>query len=162
MFTVRLAQLFNVNEGTGFERFGYTAGLLLWRRPGGGPERGGIHCYAALSGVGWERIMIHFAVLFAALIVLVNSVSFAGTICPDGSYVGGDSCQICPDGSYVSGGAGCAITPKGSYVPARPGGPRIAPDGSYVPGGADTTICPDGSYVSGRCKIMPDGSYVGE
>ena len=39
----------------------------------------------------------------------------AWTMCPDGSYVGGDRCNMTPDGGYV-GGDGYEITPDGGYV----------------------------------------------
>jgi hypothetical protein len=79
------------------------------------------------------------------------------TICPDGSYVSGDTCTKCIDGSYVSG-TRCTMCIDGSYV----SGTRctMCIDGSYVCG--DTcTMCPDGSYVSGdTCAMCSDGSYV--
>jgi hypothetical protein len=68
------------------------------------------------------------------------------TLCPDGTYVRGTTCQICPDGSFVSGGSGCQITPKGTFVQ----------------GGKPATMCPDGSYVEGRCRLGPNGKYYGE
>lgn len=37
----------------------------------------------------------------------------AGTLCPDGTYVGGDTCTLCPDGTY-SGGS-CELMPDGTY-----------------------------------------------
>jgi hypothetical protein len=39
---------------------------------------------------------MRITILLAVLIVLAASVSLAGTLCPDGSYVGGSSCQLCP------------------------------------------------------------------
>jgi hypothetical protein len=63
--------------------------------------------------------------LLAAL--LFSGSSFAQTLCPDGSYVGGGSCSLAPDGSYVGGDA--ELAPDGSYVGGQP---RLAPDGSYV------------------------------
>jgi hypothetical protein len=68
------------------------------------------------------------------------------TLCPDGSYVRGTSCQLCPDGSYVTGGSGCQITPNGKFIQ----------------GGKRSTLCPDGSYVAGACKLGPNGKYYGE
>lgn len=68
------------------------------------------------------------------------------TLCPDGSYVRGASCQLCPDGSFVTGGSGCQLTPNGKFVQ----------------GGKPATICPDGSHVAGRCRLGPDGKYYGE
>lgn len=68
------------------------------------------------------------------------------TLCPDGSYVRGTTCQMCPDGSFVSSGNGCQITPKGTFVQ----------------GGKPATLCPDGSYVSGSCRLGPDGKYYGQ
>jgi len=36
------------------------------------------------------------------------------TLCPNGKYVRGDSCNVCPDGSYV-GHEGCELAPDGTY-----------------------------------------------
>jgi TPR repeat protein len=78
-------------------------------------------------------------------------------MCPDGSYVSGP-CRMAPDGTYVGGTP--RMAPDGSYVG---GTPRMAPDGSYVGGTGRTIMCPDGSYVVGtRCRLTPDGKYVGQ
>lgn len=78
-----------------------------------------------------------------------GSNPFAGgpsTLCPDGKYVRGTSCQLCPDGSFVSGGSGCQITPGGTFVQA----------------GKPVSMCADGSYVAGRCRMGPDGKFYGD
>ena len=51
----------------------------------------------------------------------------AQTLCPDGTYVSGNECNMAPDGSYVGGEA--QLAPDGSYVG---GEPKMAPDGSYT------------------------------
>ena len=51
----------------------------------------------------------------AALIFAVAQQADAWTMCPDGSYVGGDRCRMAPDGSYV-GGDSYEMTPDGGYV----------------------------------------------
>jgi len=72
--------------------------------------------------------------IITALFIHIQ-VSYAQTLCPDGTYVGGDTCKMAPDGSYVGGT------------------PQIAPDGSYV--GGTPQITPNGSYVGGTST---DGS----
>ena len=91
--------------------------------------------------------------LFLAALIFSSS-SFAQTLCPDGSYVGGGSCSLAPDGSYVGGDP--ELAPNGTYVG---GEPSLAPDGTYV--GGDAELAPDGSYVGGQPRLAPDGSYVG-
>jgi hypothetical protein len=107
---------------------------------------------------------------------LLSISSIAGTMCPDGSFVGGDSCQMTPDGKFVSGGGGVRMAPDGSYVSggdsslgnpnAKDGnmqrGVQMAPNGQFEGGNGPVTMCPDGSYVSGRCHMMPNGRFVGE
>lgn len=79
------------------------------------------------------------------------------TLCPDGTYVQG-RCSLAPDGDYVGGQP--QLAPDGTYVSGQP---TLAPNGRYVGGGGPTILCPDGSYVSGhRCRLTPDGRYVGE
>ena len=53
--------------------------------------------------------------LFFALAMPLVSYPGSYTICPDGSYVGGDTCSITPDGSYV-GGKSYTMTSDGNYV----------------------------------------------
>lgn len=78
-------------------------------------------------------------------------------LCPDGTYVNG-TCKLAPDGSYVGGQA--RMAPDGSYVS---GTPRLAPNGTYVGGTGQVRLCPDGTYVGGaRCRLMPNGQYIGE
>lgn len=36
-----------------------------------------------------------------ALVLLVSGAATAQTLCPDGTYVGGERCVLAPDGSYV-------------------------------------------------------------
>lgn len=79
------------------------------------------------------------------------------TLCPDGSYVGGPTCNLAPNGRYVGGTP--HITPKGDYVG---GPPQMTPKGDYVGGSGKVTMCPDGTYVSGACHITPKGRYVGD
>jgi hypothetical protein len=86
----------------------------------------------------------------------VDSVANGVTICPDGTYVGGKTCNMTPNGRYVGGTP--QMTPNGDYVGGKP---RIAPDGSYVGGSGKVTMCPDGTYVGGACKMTPRGTYVG-
>lgn len=86
--------------------------------------------------------------------MVMSLSSQAQTLCPDGSYVGGDSCSLAPDGTYVDDEP--RLAPDGSYVG---GEPRLAPDGTYV--GDEPELAPDGSYVGGEPILAPDGSYVG-
>jgi hypothetical protein len=51
--------------------------------------------------------------LFSMFILSVPAGSVA--LCPDGTYVAGDTCTLCPDGSYV-GGKRCKLNPDGSYT----------------------------------------------
>lgn len=88
------------------------------------------------------------------LIAVLAIPAFAQTLCPDGSYVGGSSCNMTPKGGYVSGEP--ELAPDGSYVG---GEPHMAPDGTYV--GGEPEMAPDGSYVGGEPTMAPDGSYVG-
>jgi hypothetical protein len=79
-------------------------------------------------------------------------------MCPDGSYVFGDSCHLAPDGTFVGGRP--VMAPDGSFVSGRP---TLTPAGNFVGGTGKTTLCPDGSWVGGtRCKLMPNGMYIGE
>ena len=100
-----------------------------------------------------------FGISILAVVVSFTALAQAQTICPDGSYVSGSTCQIAPNGSYVSGGPPPQIAPNGSYTS---GTPRITPNGGYVGGRGAMTICPDGSYVTGSCHIAPNGKYVGD
>ena len=94
----------------------------------------------------WEvmKMLRSFAIVFVGL---VSANSIAGTLCPDGSYVGGDTCSLTPGGRYVSGDNGAA---------------QLAPNGQYVGGSKPMSLCPDGSYVSGSCQLAPNGRFVGE
>jgi hypothetical protein len=79
-------------------------------------------------------------------------------MCPDGSYVVGDSCHMAPDGTFVGGRP--VMAPDGSFVSGRP---TLTPGGTFVGGSGKTTMCPDGSWVGGtRCKLLPNGKYIGE
>ncbi len=53
-----------------------------------------------------------FGYLLVAL--LINSVSSAQTLCPDGSWVEGSNCELAPDGSWAGGS------------------PELAPDGELL------------------------------
>lgn len=78
-------------------------------------------------------------------------------LCPNGSYVYGNACQLAPNGQYLPGPA--TLAPNGQYVTGRP---QMAPNGSYVGGNGPVSMCPDGSYVAGsRCVLTPNGTYVG-
>ena len=55
--------------------------------------------------------------------------SITNSLCPDGSYVSGDRCNLNPDGSYTSGSRS-----------------TLCPDGSYV-SGSTCHLMPDGSYI---------------
>ena len=68
------------------------------------------------------------------ILSLVGACCLAGlanaqTLCPDGSWVGGDECRLAPDGSWVDDE------------------PKLAPDGSWV--GGEPELAPDGSWVGG-------------
>ena len=95
-------------------------------------------------------------------ILLMASAAFLmqpamAKMCPDGSYVAGNTCKLCPNGKYV-GGKKCDLNPDGSYTAGKG---KLTPNGSYVPGNK-RRLCPDGSYVAGnRCKLMPNGTYIG-
>lgn len=91
----------------------------------------------------------------AAFGLSCSVVALGQTLCPDGSYVGGESCILSPDGTFVDDAPNLA--PDGSYVG---GEPELAPDGSYV--GGEPMLAPDGSYVGGEPTLAPDGSYVGQ
>lgn len=58
--------------------------------------------------------LIGYLVLASIMIFATTQVT-AYTMCPDGSYVSGDRCQMTPDGGYV-GGDGYEMTPDGGYV----------------------------------------------
>lgn len=103
---------------------------------------------------------IYFTVFTAAAVILSFSANDAqaSTRCPDGTYVGADSCTRAPDGTYV-GGDSYTRCPDGTYV----GGDSCsrAPDGTYI-SGDEYTRCPDGTYVGGdSCNRTPNGDYVG-
>jgi len=46
-------------------------------------------------------------------IAIFSTGTMASTLCPDGTYVGGDQCNLCPDGTYSSGS--CELMPDGTY-----------------------------------------------
>jgi hypothetical protein len=54
------------------------------------------------------------SISIASLVLLCGASSHAQTLCPDGSWVGGGSCDLAPDGNWVGGE------------------PELAPDGSCV------------------------------
>jgi hypothetical protein len=104
-------------------------------------------------------LIIH-ALFVITLSTLLASTAGAATLCPDGTWVGGNQCTLAPDGSYV-GGNRAELAPDGSWVGnQRRGGVQIAPDGSFV-GGRPQNLCPDGRWVTGRCELTP-GGWVGE
>jgi hypothetical protein len=108
-----------------------------------------------------ESKMKKVSVMFFLLMFIFISLPVsASTLCPDGTYVAGDTCTLAPNGRYV-GGEGSTLAPDGSYVGGRQGS-RLAPDGSYVGGSGQMHLCPDGSYVNGNCRLTPNGKYVGE
>jgi hypothetical protein len=59
------------------------------------------------------RLLILAGVAFAP-------AAHAATLCPDGTYVGGSSCQLAPDGSYVSGDSRPRLAPSGNYTSGQP------------------------------------------
>jgi TPR repeat protein len=73
------------------------------------------------------------------ILLLLLSFGFLGsvnasTMCPDGTFVGGDRCQMAADGSFV----GVSGSNSGAIM------------------------CADGSFVGGdRCQMAADGSFVG-
>lgn len=104
--------------------------------------------------------MFRFSVIILVSFFVTNS--FAGTMCPDGSFVGGDTCVMTPGGKFVSGDSGSPqMAPNGRFVEGG-GTPRMAPNGQFVGGDKPMTMCPDGSFVSGNCQLMPNGRFVGE
>lgn len=79
------------------------------------------------------------------------------SLCPNGTFIGGQACTLAPNGTYVYGRP--TLAPDGTYVG---GTPRLAPNGTYVGGSGRILLCPDGSYVAGeRCVLTPAGTYVG-
>ena len=69
-----------------------------------------------------RHLRISAVLAVVATFVLAGILTFADadqahaqTMCPDGTYVGGDRCNMAPDGSYV-GGDGVTMAPDGSYV----------------------------------------------
>ena len=95
------------------------------------------------------------SIVILPLILCATAFSIqAQTLCPDGSYIGGSSCNLTPKGTYVDGEP--QLAPDGTYVG---GEPSLAPDGTYV--GGEPEMAPDGSYVGGEPLLTPDGSYVG-
>jgi hypothetical protein len=99
-------------------------------------------------------------IFFLLMFIFISLPVSASTLCPDGTYVAGDTCTLAPNGKYV-GGRDSTLAPDGSYVGGRQGS-RLAPDGSYVGGSGQMHLCPDGSYVNGNCRLTPNGKYVGE
>ena len=75
---------------------------------------------------------MNFKNVSTLLFALLLSSPALSAICPDGSYVSGNSCTMAPNGQYVGGG-NATLAPNGSYV----GGNRaiLAPNGSYVGSG---------------------------
>jgi len=86
--------------------------------------------------------------------VVVPSGGGGPTLCPDGTYVNGATCNLCGDGSYVGGK--CTLCGDGSYVGGQC---ALCGDGSYA---ADScTLCGDGTYAGGgSCRLAPDGKYA--
>ena len=66
-------------------------------------------------------------IIFAVIMISSTQLSFARSLCPDGSWVGGSECNLAPNGSWVGGEPNLA--PNGSWVG---GEPNLAPDGSWV------------------------------
>lgn len=98
--------------------------------------------------IGWA---IGGLMFWAAL----SAPVFAGTQCPDGSYIPGDRCVLTANGTYISRGGPVGLAPNYKF-----------PIGKIVPyGGAanpnSATLCPNGQYVMGACHLNPDGTYSG-
>ena len=53
--------------------------------------------------------------VLAVVMVLGFSTAFATTLCPDGTWVGGTSCNLAPDSTWVGGG-GTTLAPDGTWV----------------------------------------------
>jgi len=58
-----------------------------------------------------KKLLLLLFSLTLSFIGLAN----ASTLCPNGTYVGGNTCTLCPNGQYV-GGQTCQLTPNGGYV----------------------------------------------
>ena len=55
-------------------------------------------------------------VLFVFLALLISQSAHAA-LCPDGTYVSGDTCTLAPDGSYVKGDH-ATLAPDGTVLPS--------------------------------------------
>jgi hypothetical protein len=56
--------------------------------------------------------------LLGTVLACVASAASAGTLCPDGTFVPGDSCTLSFDGSHVIGGP-VTLPPVALYVEGR-------------------------------------------
>lgn len=68
--------------------------------------------------------------------LLLGGGAAAQKLCPDGTFVGGDTCKLCPDGTFVSGDT-CKLAPDGTFVGGpgrRDERPRAAAGGSAAGG----------------------------
>ena len=100
--------------------------------------------------------------LFLATFVAVFFVSAveAQTLCPDGTYVGGESRASWLRMTRMFQGTSLSSWPRMEHIQVETlNWPRMH---SYVGGGGDPRLCPDGTYVVGECELTPNGSYVGE
>lgn len=94
--------------------------------------------------------------------ILCAQLSFAQTLCADGSYVDASECVLTPEGNFV--GSEHDVAPDDGYVD-----PFAAPDQEYT----DPFVAPDGFSVGGQPEPVPatpanmnelerapDGSYM--
>ena len=86
---------------------------------------------------------------------ILSSTAWAGTLCPDGSFVASGSCQMTPNGGYVSGNNPVQVAPNGAYTSGQP---QMTPNGGYV-GQGPMMMCPDGSYSASGCQLQTNGKY---
>ena len=86
-------------------------------------------------------------IITTIVLFLTSTLAMSSTLCPDGTYVTTERCQL---------------TPKGDYIRDEGTGMRLTPKGDYIPNTGSMTLCPDGIYVAGkRCRLNPDGTYSG-
>jgi hypothetical protein len=110
-----------------------------------------------------------FAVAFVWFAIPQSAMA---ALCPDGTFVAGNTCRLAPNGKYISGDSPARLAPDGTYTS---GTPRLTPKGNFI-GEPERPkrdgdrlrlppvqrMCPDGTYVYGVCRLQPNGKYVGE
>jgi hypothetical protein len=90
------------------------------------------------------------ALFITISLVWYAQLSFAQTLCADGSYVDASECILTPDGNFV--GSEPDVAPEDGYVD-----PFAAPDQEYV----DPFVAPDGFSVGGEPEPIPANSNSG-